>query len=81
MTARRAHRFPLFCRVRVRAVPERGRPIIETRRMQVGDVGVVVMLLEAEGMPLAYSVECNSSNGEPRWLADIPEDCLEAVEE
>ena len=47
------------------------------RAPAVGDIGALVDILRAEGMPNRFVVECCQPEGVTLWLADFAEDELE----
>lgn len=44
---------------------------VNTRPPQVGDIGTVVDILSAPGLPENYVVECSASDGVTLWLGDL----------
>ncbi len=55
---------------------------VNKRHPRVGDVGTLVDLLHAPGLPDRYVVECPSASGDGTtdWLGDFAEDELESVD-
>lgn len=54
--------------------------LMNQRAPRVGDVGTVVDILRAPGLPDRYVVECSDSDGTDVWLADFLREELEPVE-
>lgn len=52
---------------------------INQRPPQVGDVGTVVGILHAHGLPDHYVVECCGADGASIWLGDFLAEELEPV--
>lgn len=44
---------------------------VNQRSPQVGDVGTIVEILQADGLPDHYVVECSDSNGFTIWLGEF----------
>ncbi len=49
---------------------------LNQRPPQVGDVGTIVEILQAPGLPDDYVVECVGPGGRPIWLGDFFEEEL-----
>ena len=56
---------------------------VNKRPPKVGDVGALIDILRARGLPDRYVVECPSASGDgsAEWLGDFAEDELEPVAE
>ncbi len=52
---------------------------INTRPPWIGDVGTLLDVLHADGLPDRYVVECCQTNGKTVWLADFHGDELEPL--
>lgn len=52
---------------------------VNVRSPKVGDVGTVVDVLTALGLPLRYVVECSDDNGARQWLGEFQPEEIEAV--
>ena len=52
---------------------------VNTRAPQVGDVGTVVDILSAPGLPDNYVVECSAPDGRTLWLGDFTAEELEPL--
>jgi hypothetical protein len=50
---------------------------VNQRMPAVGDVGTLIDILHAEGLPEKYVVEKTDANGVPIWLSDFFEEELE----
>lgn len=44
---------------------------VNQRMPQVGDVGILIEILEADGIPNMYVVECIDKGGQTIWLSDL----------
>ena len=53
---------------------------INQRTPRIGDVGTVLTILEAPGLPMRYVVECSQPDGITVWLSDFQEEELERLE-
>lgn len=47
---------------------------------KIGDIGTLIDIIQADGLPDKYVVEKCDSEGIPIWLSDFYEEELEAVE-
>ena len=54
---------------------------VNQRPPQVGDVGTLLDILHAPGLPDRYVVESSGTNGITAWLGDFAAEELEAVGE
>jgi hypothetical protein len=52
---------------------------LNTRPPWIGDVGILLDVLHADGLPDRYVVECSETNGTTVWLADFHGDELEPL--
>lgn len=75
-----------FNKVRVRQILEHGAERYDAwgfneRPPKVGDTGYILDILQAQGLPDHYVVECSAPDGTTTWLGDFLEEELEYVNE
>lgn len=73
-----------FATVRVRALVDDAAYdgwSVNRRPPAPGDVGAIVDVLRAPGLPDRYVVECSGPDGVDHWLADFAAEELELVAE
>ncbi len=52
---------------------------LNQRPPRVGDMGTIVDILQAQGLPNKFVVECSGPEGVDIWLADFSSEELEAL--
>ncbi len=52
---------------------------LNQRPPRVGDMGTIVDILQAQGLPNKFVVECSDPEGVDIWLADFSSEELEAL--
>lgn len=56
-----------------------GERLSDAKDVCIGDLGTILMVLPAPGVPTAYEVECVDPDGHTRWLATLFADEIERV--
>ena len=70
-----------YSQVRVKHIPNNLTVTKEfgDGKVEVGDIGTVVEIYKAKGIPDGYEVECTLDNGHAKWLQTFSRNDIEMI--